>query len=121
MPLEQERLPELLRELAGLLAGEPLHILIEAGSSRMELTVEARPQAPRREEPPGPPSAGPNPAWRWLSPEEEEILAGVTNDYRPAKVLAKVAGMTASGAIYILLRNLVNRGILESSADGYRV
>lgn len=79
--------------------------------------------APPSEAPPTmPPEPAPNPAWKWLSAKEQALLAAATNRWRPAKALVKDAGLTISdGAVYTLLGNLVERGILESSEEGYRV
>jgi hypothetical protein len=60
--------------------------------------------------------------WKWLSATEAAIVAVAGDAYVPAEQLAGKAGLVKSSELMPILRNLVERNVLESAQGrGYRL
>jgi hypothetical protein len=119
----------IFRELAVLLGGEAagagrMHLRARLGKTELRISGPVPATAPEEQDGHaacGAPMPPPNPLWKWLSPEEDALLRGATDQYQTAEKLAELAGLPLSGETKAILRNMVGRNILESSqGKGYR-
>jgi hypothetical protein len=126
MPSTQE-LQELLRQFADALgATETQPLTVHVGMMKLRYPVvecEAPASASRASAmltPPMPPS---NESWLWLSPTEKAIIASASEvNWMTGQNLALAANLPWERDLGAILRNLVERCILESSnGKGYRL
>jgi hypothetical protein len=70
-----------------------------------------------------PPMPAPNPDWKWLSPTEEAILrAASATDWKKKEDIAKAAGLPCDRDFEAILRNMIERNMLESAPGrGFRL
>lgn len=68
-----------------------------------------------------PPIPAPNPAWQWLSDIEQAIVNAASRDWQTARQLSIKAGYNVGTTFRVILNNLVERHILESGREGYRI
>lgn len=118
------RLPHLLAALADLLSeGEPVYVRIERAPLFAELRVGSTSASPQplavasRQTPDGTPRQ----QGTMFSPIEQAILNAATHEWQTAGVLADKVGQKSGQWFYAILGNLVDRGWLDSSRNGYRL
>jgi hypothetical protein len=83
------------------------------------------PDVPRRNGPPAPPDFPPGALW--LSPAEAALLAAATGSWQGREALTELSGVARDGLatthdVGAILRNLVDRGLLEGEVGkGFRL
>ena len=108
------------RALSCVTAATGVIEVIVYGTDGTEIQVSGAPPAGELFTPTAPPAGGE--AWLWLSPTEKAILGVADDRWQPAEQIAALAGIPFSGELKPILRNMVERNILESaSGRGYRL
>lgn len=118
-----------LAAVLGITASSTLDITILEVESRKQFNLRGAfmipsPGANEENDPQSfePPMPAPNPAWKWLSPTEEALLRAVrpSPEWKTAEILASEAGLPCDRDLKAILRNMVDRNLLESmTGRGY--
>lgn len=112
---------ESLRTLSGVL---PVTITISNGLTvTISTTAAVQTTSNVADATPSLPTPGSNNAdWKWLSANEEAFVRAATRDWQTLSQLLEKAGIEDSRDLSAILRNLVQRRILESAPSrGYRL